>query len=410
MRACVPPDAPDRCAFGDRSASPAASSVPRWTSIQRGYRGLGMDQIVNPRRLEDKLAAEQDPGPAADRRPGRHAGPEVYENVKVLGDLDSRRVHPADGRDHGLGGAAAGLHLLPRRGRATSPPTRSTPRWWRGGCSRWSRNINGDWQTHVHGHRRHLLHLPPRPARARRMSGSTIRAAAARPACSATMRARTTRSAGPATRSLPYDPFTPFLEQDNNIRVVADDGRCPAPTTSRSSRPSGPTRLMIHFSTSLGVNCTYCHNSRASSPGTRAPAALHRLVRHPDGARRQQRLPQLRCTGSSRPTGWACSGTWAESGVKRNIPGPCGKAPAVNGNSGWGDAGRDASGVGGEGAAGRAQGRGAEPAGDRGPARPGGLDGQPRAAPQRAAQGRLPAGPRRGLLPRAAAAPGRSRA
>jgi hypothetical protein len=44
----------------------------------------------------------------------------------------------------------------------------------------------------------------------------------------------------------------------------------------------------------------------------------------------------------------------AESGVKRNIVGLCGKALAVNGNLGWGDAGRNASGVGGTGAAGRA--------------------------------------------------------
>ena len=118
---------------------------------------------------------------------------------------------------------------------------------------------------------------------------------------------------------------------------------------------------------------------------------------------------------SCRPQWQACATAWcsrrqkvpAESGVKRNIPGPCGKALAVNGNPGWGDGGRDASGAGGTGAAGRAQGRGAEPAGDRAGARPGGLDGQPRAAAQRAAQGRLPAGPRRGLLPRAAAAAGR---
>ena len=37
----------------------------------------------------------------------------------------------------------------------------------------------------------------------------------------------------------------------------------------------------------------------------------------------------------------------AESGVKRNIPGPCGKALAGNGKPGWGDARRNASGVGG---------------------------------------------------------------
>src|SRR3954447_3791342 len=80
----------------------------------------------------------------------------------------------------------------------------------------------------------------------------------------------------------------------------------------------------------------------------------------------------------------------AESGVKRNIPGPCGKALAVNGDSGWRDGGRDASGAGGTGAAGRAQGRGAQPAGDRAGARPGGLDDQSGAAPQRPAERRLP--------------------
>src|SRR3954463_10048412 len=105
-----------------------------------------------------------------------------------------------------------------------------------------------------------------------------------------------------------------------------------------------------------------------------------------------------------------CIFSWAESGVKRNIPGRCGKALAVIGNPGWGDVGWDASGAGGTGAAGRAQGRGAEPAGDRAGARPGGLDDQPRAAPKRPAEGRLPAGARRRLLPGAAAASGRPRA
>jgi hypothetical protein len=32
--------------------------------------------------------------------------------------------------------------------------------------------------------------------------------------------------------------------------------------------------------------------------------------------------------------------------VKRNIPGRCGNALAMNGNSGWGDVGRDASDLG----------------------------------------------------------------
>src|SRR5215208_6594405 len=99
----------------------------------------------------------------------------------------------------------------------------------------------------------------------------------------------------------------------------------------------------------------------------------------------------------------------AESGVRRNIPGRCGNAPAGNRNPGWGDVGRDASDFGGERAAGRVEGRGAELAGDRAAARPGGVDDQPRTTSERAARGRPPAGPRRGLLPRAPAATGRPR-
>jgi hypothetical protein len=96
--------------------------------------------------------------------------------------------------------------------------------------------------------------------------------------------------------------------------------------------------------------------------------------------------------------------------MKRNIPGRCGNALAGNHNPGWGDVGRDASDLGGAGAAGRVEGRGAELAGDRAAARPGGVDDQPRTTSECAAQGRLPAGPRRGLLPRAPAATGRPRA
>ncbi len=62
--------------------------------------------------------------------------------------------------------------------------------------------------------------------------------------------------------SLPYDPFTPFLENDDEIRVQSIVA---LPGTDRQSikQTDWTYALMIHFSQSLGVNCTYCHNSRA---------------------------------------------------------------------------------------------------------------------------------------------------
>jgi photosynthetic reaction center cytochrome c subunit len=65
-----------------------------------------------------------------------------------------------------------------------------------------------------------------------------------------------------AYASLPYDPFTPFLLQDNDIRVIGDTV---LPQGNRSSikQAEWTYGLMMHMSDALGVNCTYCHNSRS---------------------------------------------------------------------------------------------------------------------------------------------------
>ena len=68
-----------------------------------------------------------------------------------------------------------------------------------------------------------------------------------------------------AYTSLPYDPFTPYLMEDKPIRVNGDEAL--AMTGSAANRSSTKQAeftygLMTHMSTSLGVNCTYCHNTR----------------------------------------------------------------------------------------------------------------------------------------------------
>jgi len=62
--------------------------------------------------------------------------------------------------------------------------------------------------------------------------------------------------------SLPNDPFTPFLQGAENIRVV---GTTALPEGNRTSikQTEWTYGLMMHMSKSLGVNCTYCHNSRS---------------------------------------------------------------------------------------------------------------------------------------------------
>ncbi len=64
-----------------------------------------------------------------------------------------------------------------------------------------------------------------------------------------------------AYSSLPYDPFTPYLENKNEIRVQG-----PSPYPRGHEVSIGQTEktygLMMHMSQGLGVNCTYCHNTQ----------------------------------------------------------------------------------------------------------------------------------------------------
>jgi photosynthetic reaction center cytochrome c subunit len=61
--------------------------------------------------------------------------------------------------------------------------------------------------------------------------------------------------------SLP-DPFSAQLDAPANVRVI---GKTALPMGEGPSLKQAEYTysLMIHMSTSLGVNCTFCHNSRA---------------------------------------------------------------------------------------------------------------------------------------------------
>jgi photosynthetic reaction center cytochrome c subunit len=65
--------------------------------------------------------------------------------------------------------------------------------------------------------------------------------------------------------SLPFDPFTPFLKEAAPIRVNGNEAMAGvgANANRASLKQTDYTySLMVHMSESLGVNCTYCHNTR----------------------------------------------------------------------------------------------------------------------------------------------------
>jgi photosynthetic reaction center cytochrome c subunit len=66
--------------------------------------------------------------------------------------------------------------------------------------------------------------------------------------------------------SLPYDPLTIFLKDKDSPSIRVQGERALAGENRRSVKQSEHTYgLMIYMSQSLGVNCTFCHNTRAAA-------------------------------------------------------------------------------------------------------------------------------------------------
>jgi photosynthetic reaction center cytochrome c subunit len=63
--------------------------------------------------------------------------------------------------------------------------------------------------------------------------------------------------------ALPSDPFTTFLESPREIRIVSETALRQDGMGSSIQQTEQTYGLMMHFTQALGVNCTYCHNSRS---------------------------------------------------------------------------------------------------------------------------------------------------
>ncbi|MEY3653184.1 MAG: Photosynthetic reaction center cytochrome c subunit precursor [Pseudomonadota bacterium] len=239
----------------------SACERPVMDSVQRGYRGTGMVQVYNPRIIEQNeelhAAPVSLPPASAD---GPKAG-KVYQNVKVLGDLSAAQftqlmvsmtswVAPTEG--------CAYCHN-PANLAEDSKYTKVVARR----MIEMTQHINSGWKNHVAetGVTCYTCHRgqpvpsqiwfkePPQANGADFIGGRAGQNLAA-------------KSVG--LSSLPSDPFTPFLLDSLDIRVNGDTA---LPNGNRHSikQAEWTYGLMTHMSTALGVNCTYCHNSRSFS-------------------------------------------------------------------------------------------------------------------------------------------------
>ena len=233
---------------------------------QLGYRGTGMEQNINPRIMKTVMAANQ-PGPIQPAADG--SGPlasEVYQNVQVLKDLSVGEftrvmlsmvdwVAPADQKNctycHNAENYADESKYQYQVARRMLTMTR---------------DINSNWQAHVGqtGVTCHTCHrgqpVPPYVWFVDPGSGRENAFVGTRAEQNSAVTGLGITTIGHS--SLPYDPYSPFLLGNLPIRV---NGPTALPTGNRSSikQAEWTYALMVHMSESLGVNCTYCHNSRA---------------------------------------------------------------------------------------------------------------------------------------------------
>jgi len=228
-------------------------------SIQRGYRGLGMVEIFNPNIEAAKWDANQPPPALPAAAPGSPPASAVFKNLQVLNDLSvaeltrlmvamTNWVAPQQGCAYCHEGANLASDAL-----YTKVVARR--------MLQMTRTINADNQAHVATtgvtcytcHRgqnvpSQIWFLDPGPKTADGPAGNRAGQNWPAPAIGLT--------------SLPFDPFTPFLEQDNEIRVISTTA-LPSGDHKSVKQTEWTYALMMHISQALNVNCTYCHNTRS---------------------------------------------------------------------------------------------------------------------------------------------------
>ena len=227
---------------------------------QIGYRGTGMERIVNPRTVAANAALHEAPE-AAPAVPAD--GPKatlLYKNLQVLGDLNVAEFNRTM--------AAMTQWVAPEQGCAHchNPANFAEDSKYTKVVARrmiqMTRQINGKWQDHVKEtgvtcytcHRGH--NIPEKSWFAEREVATEGRL------LGNNFGQNRAGMASVANASLPYDPYTPYLLKANEIRVA---GTTALPTGNKTSIKDAEAThgLMIHMSDALGVGCTWCHNTRA---------------------------------------------------------------------------------------------------------------------------------------------------
>jgi len=232
---------------------------PPVETLQGGYRGLGMTTLINPRTDSLKAAKNTVPQPIQAAPAEGPSASSVYQNVQVLKDLN----------------VAQFTRVMVAITQWVAPPDQSCnychtsnmasdDRYTKVVARRMLqmvRHINSDWKDHVGAtgvtcYTCHRGNAVPQYVWFTNPGESTATGLIAGNA------GKNKPSATVGLTSLPYDSFTRLLLDGNTIRVISD-AALPNGNRSSTKQTEGTYALMVHISGALGVNCTYCHNTRS---------------------------------------------------------------------------------------------------------------------------------------------------
>jgi photosynthetic reaction center cytochrome c subunit len=274
----------------------AGWSLPPVVKDQTGYRGTGMVVIHDKNRQEKLVALNTAPPPPYQSQPNGPLAKELYPNLQVLGDLHEDQFNglmasmaewvAAQGVPDDQAGCAY-CHNTENMADYSKYTLKVARR-----MIQMTRSINSDWKTHVAqtGVTCYTCHRG-RPVPANiwfKENGPGPVDGAGESGWMGYRNGQNVVTKTSNSTSLPYDYMSEFLLGDRNIRVHSATA---LPTGNKATimDTEHTYGLMIHMSNALGVNCTFCHNSRAfnawdQSPPQRVPAwygiRMARAVNH----------------------------------------------------------------------------------------------------------------------------------
>ncbi|MDR7040419.1 photosynthetic reaction center cytochrome c subunit [Methylobacterium sp. BE186] len=239
---------------------------PPLVTSQNGYRGTAMAQVETKADALEVKAENKAPEAAAPAEPGDDLAGKTYENVKVLQNLTTNEfnrlmvsmtewVSPEQGCTycHNTENMADDSLYQKRVARRMLQMTQ---------------HINATWkEKHVHeaGVTCYTCHRgQPVPANI----WFTDPGPQARSGFIPRNNGQNLAKESVGLSSLPYDTLTEFLGKkdiDNNVIRVNATTALPEGRGKPIQDAEKTYGLMMHMSQGLGVNCTYCHNTRAIS-------------------------------------------------------------------------------------------------------------------------------------------------